>query len=274
VLNIVLDPLFIFGFGFIPRLGVNGAAWATVLARGIGSLVALEILLRGRSRVHVRMKYFRMDPATILGIFRIGIPATAQMSLRGLVNLVMFAVVAGFGTYALAAYGSGQRLFMLAMMPGFALGMASGTLVGQNLGAKQPERAALSAWTTVGYYAIFMFFMCVVFVFFAPYLIMLFNNNAAVVRIGSSFLRITALGTVFIAPGLILGRSMAGAGDTVSPMIITFISLWLVQIPLAIFLSRVLGIDGIWFAILTAYLVMAFMGVFWFQLGRWKHKRV
>ena len=276
VLNIILDPLFIFGFAFIPALGVNGAAWATVLSRGIGSLVALEVLLRGRSRVHVRMRYFRIDLETISRILRIGVPASTQMVLRGAVNLVMIAIVAGFGTYAVAAYGSGQRLFMLAMMPGFALGMASGTLVGQNLGAGRPEKAALSAWTTVGYYSIFMFFMAFVFINFAPYLIVLFNNDPQVVRIGTSFLRVTALGTILIAPGLILGRSLTGAGDTVSPMIINFIALWLIQIPLAVFLSRLpnLGILGIWFAILAAYFSLAAMGIFWFQLGRWKHKRV
>lgn len=276
VLNVVLDPIFIFGFGFIPALGVNGAAWATVLSRGIGSLIALEILLRGRSRIHVRMEYFKIDLETIWRILRIGIPASTQMSLRGLVNLAMIAIVAGFGTFAVAAYGSGQRLFMLAMMPGFALGMAAGTMVGQNLGAKQPERATLSAWTTVGYYSIFMLFMAFVFIAFAPYLILLFNNNPEVVKIGTSFLRITALGTIFIAPGLILGRSMSGAGDTLPPMIITFVALWMIQIPLAIFLSRIpaLGITGIWFAILTAYFSLALMGIFWFQLGRWKLKRV
>jgi putative MATE family efflux protein len=276
VINIILDPLMIFGIGFFPRLGVNGAAWATVIARGIGAAIALEVLLRGRSRIHVRVKYLKIDWDAIWRILKIGIPASAQMSLRGLVGIVLIAVVAGFGTYAIAAYGVGVRLFMISLMPGFAMGMAAGTLVGQNLGAKQPERAVLSAWTTVGYYSIFMLFMTLILVIFAPYLILLFNNNTEVVKIGTNFLRITALGNIFIAFALILNRSLTGAGDTVSPMVFTFISLWLVQIPLSIFLSRIpfFGINGIWLAILTAYFVQGALVTFWFQLGRWKTKRV
>ncbi|MEE8637778.1 MAG: MATE family efflux transporter [Candidatus Margulisiibacteriota bacterium] len=272
LLNIVLDPIMIFTL----KLGVNGAAWATVISRAIGSVIALEVLLRGRSRIHVRMKYFRVDWEAIRSILMIGFPASVGMTLRGMVGIVLIAVVAGFGTFAVAAYGVGIELFMIAMMPGFALGMAAATLVGQNLGANKPERAVLSAWTTVGYYTIFMFFMCVVFLAFAPYLVMMFNTEPEVVRIGTNFLRITALGTMFIAPALILGRSMSGAGDTTSPLVITFITLWVVQIPLAVFLSRIpaLGLTGIWIAILIAYLAQAAMAISWFQVGKWKLKKV
>jgi putative MATE family efflux protein len=272
LLNIVLDPIMIFWLGW----GVNGAAWATVIARAIGSVVALEVLLRGRSRIHVRAEYFKIDWQTIKSILMIGFPASVQMTLRGAVGIVLIAVVASFGTFAVAAYGVGIELFMIAMMPGFAFGMAAATLVGQNLGARQPERAVLSAWTTVGYYVIFMFLMCVIFVVFAPYLIMMFNTEPEVVRIGTDFLRITALGTIFIAPALILGRSMSGAGDTTSPLIITFITLWIVQIPLAFVLSRYtgLGLTGVWIAILIAYMSQALMAMTWFSVGRWKLKKV
>jgi len=276
ILNIILDPFMIFGIGFFPKLGVNGAAWATVITRGIGSIIALEVLLRGRSRIHVRLKDLKIDWDPIWKIIKIGIPASIQMVSRGLVGLVLIAVVASFGTFAVAAYGSAVRLFMISMMVGFAMGMASGTLVGQNLGANEPERAQLCAWTTVGYYGIFMLFMTFVFVYFAPNLILMFNNNPEVVAIGTNFLRITALGNIFIALGLILNRSMAGAGDTIPPMIITFLALWVVQIPLAIFLSRStpLGLNGIWIAILLAYVVQGIGATFWFQLGRWKFKKV
>ena len=275
-INIILDPLLIFGIGFFPRLGVNGAAWATVIARAIGSIIALEVLLRGRSRVHVRMKYLRIDWDAIWRMLKIGFPASAGMSLRGLVGIVLIAVVAGFGTFAVAAYGAGMRLVMIALMPGFAMGMAAGTLVGQNLGARQTERAALSTWTTVGYYAIFMLLMTFIFLFFAPYLILLFNNNPEVVKIGTSFLRIMALGNIFLPLAIILNRSLSGAGDTISPMIITFISLWLIQIPLAIFLSRIpfFGLNGIWTAILASHIAQAAMVTFWFQTGRWKLKKI
>jgi putative MATE family efflux protein len=276
IINLILDPILIFGFSFIPKLGVNGAAWATVISRAIGSAVALDVLFRGRSRIHVQMEYFKVDWKTIGSILMIGLPSSVQMTLRGVVGIVLIAVIASFGTYAVAAYGAGLELLMIAMMPGFALSMAAGTMVGQNLGAKLPERASLSAWITVGYYSIFMLFMCAIFLLFAPYLIMLFNTEPEVVRIGSNYLHILGVGTIFIAPALILGRSMSGAGDTIPPMIITFITLWVVQIPLAIFLSRlsVLGLNGVWVAILFAYLAQAVMTMIWFQIGKWKEKRV
>jgi putative MATE family efflux protein len=276
ILNIVLDPLLIFGIGFFPELGVNGAAWATVISRGIGAIIALEVLLKGRSRVHVRLKYLRADFDIIWRILKIGMPASAQMTLRGLVGIVLIAVVAGFGTVAVAAYGVGIRFHMLAMMPGFALGMAAQTLVGQNLGAKQPERAARSAWTTAGYYSIFMLSISVLFIIFAPYLILIFNNDPKVLEYGTNFLRITSWGYIFIAFSLIFNRSLSGAGDTISPLVLTFIALWLVQLPLAIFLSRVptLAANGIWIAVLASYAVQGVMTTVWFQTGRWKHKRV
>lgn len=275
LLNIILDPILIFGIGIFPKLGVNGAAWATVITRAIGSIIALEVLLRGRSRIHVRLKNFKIDWSTIGSILMIGFPASVQMTLRGMVGIVLIAVVASFGTFAVAAYGVGLELFMIAMMPGFALGMAAATLVGQNLGAEHPDRAVASAWTTVAYYEGFMLLMCIIFILFAPYLIMMFNTEPEVVRIGSNYLRITALGTIFIAPALVLGRSMAGAGDTTSPLVITFITLWIVQIPLAVILSRTtLGLNGVWIAMLLAYFAQACMAVSWFMVGRWKVKKV
>ncbi len=276
LINIILDPLMIFGIGIFPRMGVNGAALASVIAEAIGSAVALEVLLRGRSRVHVRMENFRMDLDGMWRILKIGLPASVQMSLRGLMGVVLVAIVAGFGTFAIAAYGVGLRLSMFAMMPGFALGAASGTLVGQNLGAGKPDRAVATAWTTVGYYLIFMVATSALFFFFAPYLMLVFNRNPEVVSIGSEFLRIIAWSNLFVAVGVILGRSISGSGDTVPTMIFTFISLWIIQVPLAVYLSRVpaLGVRGVWFAILIAQVVLAILNTSWFQLGLWKYKRV
>ncbi|OGC23702.1 hypothetical protein A2291_04030 [candidate division WOR-1 bacterium RIFOXYB2_FULL_42_35] len=276
VANIILDPLLIFGIGPFPRLGVDGAALASVLAEGIGSIIALEVLLRGRSRVHVRLQYLRVNFLIIFQILRIGVPASAQMILRGFLNLALIVVVAGFGTQAVAAFGVCIRFNMLALMPGFALGMAAATLVGQNLGAKKPERAMASAWLATGYYAVFMGAMTVLFLIFAPSVIAFFNNDAQVVEIGTNYLRISAWGYVFVALGIVLSRSLSGAGDTIVPLIITFVALWLVQIPLAFYLSRFtsLNLDGVWVAILVAYLLQGTMTAIWFQMGKWKAKKV
>ncbi|MFC1571453.1 MATE family efflux transporter [Candidatus Margulisiibacteriota bacterium] len=276
VLNVILDPLLIFGIGIFPRLGVVGAAWATVIAEAIGSIIALEILLRGRSRIHVRLSNFKVDFGVMWRILKIGIPASMQMILRGMMGIVLIVIVAGFGTVAIAAYGVGMRLTMLAMMPGFALGAAAGTMVGQNLGAQKPDRAVASAWTAVGIYFVFMAVISSTFFFLAPQLMQIFNNQPEVISIGSQFLRIVSLGMLFVSVGLILGRAVSGAGDTMHPMLFTFIALWLVQIPLAFVLARFtpLGLTGVWVAILAAQIVLVSLNTIWFQMGRWKLKKI
>ncbi|MFH1826243.1 MAG: MATE family efflux transporter [bacterium] len=276
LLNIILDPLLIFGIGIFPRLGVAGAAWATVISEGIGSLIALEVMLKGRSRLKLRLDNFKVNLGVMWRIIKVGVPASAQMILRGMMGIVLITVVASFGTMAIAAYGVGMRLMMLAMMPGFAMGAAAGTMVGQNLGAKKPERAVASAWTAVGYYFVFMIVIAVLFQFCAPSLMSVFNANSQVISIGSDMLKIISLGMLFVAVGLILGRSISGAGDTMPPAIFTFISLWLVQVPLAIYFSKIpaLGLRGVWYAILIAQVILVSLNLIYFQLGRWKTKKV
>jgi putative MATE family efflux protein len=234
------------------------------------------VLLRGRSRVHLKIRDLHIDWSTIWRILKIGFPSSIQMTLRGLMGIVLIAIVASFGTAAVAAYGIGLRLNMLLMMPGFALGMAAATMVGQNLGAKLPERAIASVWAAVRYYTIFMVFMTLAYFFLAPQLIMIFNHEADVVSIGTLFLKIVAFGNPLIALGLILDRSLAGAGDTMITMTNTFIALWLLQIPLAFYLSHMtgLGITGIWIAMLIAQALLTALNTFWFQAGRWKHKKI
>ncbi len=196
------------------------------------------------------------------------------MSLRGLMGVALMAIVAGFGTYAVAAYGVGLRLSLLAMMPGFAFGAAAATLVGQNLGAQKIDRAVASAWQAVGFYSIFMVAISLLFVFAAPQLMLVFNDQPEVIKIGTQFLHFTALSSLFISVGLVLGRAISGSGDTLPVAIFTFVALWLIQVPLAYYLSRSLGLAGIWLAILIAQIVLAGLNTFWFLLGRWQKKKV
>ncbi|MFH1541737.1 MAG: MATE family efflux transporter [bacterium] len=272
VLNAILDPFLIFGWGPFPQMGVSGAAVATVLSEAVGSIIAIEVMLRGRSRLHLKLPDLRIDLKVMWRILKVGIPASAQMILRGFMGIVLITVVASFGTAAIAAYGVGMRLMMLAMMPGFAFGAAAGTMVGQNLGAKKPERAVKAAWTTVGFYSIFMVGIAALFYYWAPNLMLVFNNNAQVVEIGSQFLRIISFGMIFVSVGLILGRAVSGAGDTLPPAIFTFVALWVVQIPLAIYLSRYtsLGLSGVWWSILIAQLILVTQNTVYFVMGKWK----
>ncbi len=275
VINVILDPLLIFGIGF-PRMGVTGAALATVIAFIIGGVIGLEVLLRGRSHIHIKLESFKVDWGSIFRIVKIGVPSSAQMTMRGFMGAVLMAIVASFGTFAVAAYGVGMRLTMVVMMPGFAFAMAAATMVGQNLGAGSPERSQKSAWLSAAYYFIYMVICAALFFIFAPQLIGLFNKGIKVIEIGTVYLRIAAWSFLFIPFGLVLGRALMGAGDTVPPMLITLISLWFFQIPAAYILAKPLGFGllGVWLAILSASILQAALTSFWFGLGRWKRKKV
>ena len=274
-INIVLDPLMIFGIGF-PRMGINGAALATVFSFCIGGIIGLEVLLKGRSHIHLNLRRFKIDFDIIRRIFKIGIPASAQMTMRGFMGAVLMAIVASFGTFAIAAYGVGLRLTMIVMMPGFGFAMAAATMVGQNLGAGHPERGEKSAWLATSYYFIFMVFCAAAFITFARELISIFNKSPEVVQLGIGFLRITSWSFLFIPFGLVIGRAIMGAGDTVPPMIITLISLWFFQIPAAYILAKPLGfgLNGVWYAILAASVLQAVLTTCWFKIGLWKRKKV
>lgn len=275
LLNGILDPLLIFGVGFFPQMGVPGAALATIISRGIGCLVAFEVMIRGRSHIQLKLNDYKIDGSIINRILMIGFPASIQMTLRGLMGVVLMWVVAGFGTMAVAAYGVSIRLNLLLLMPGFALGMAAATMVGHNLGGKKPERAVRTAWIASGIYVSFMTVMGFIFFIFAGPLIAFFDPTPEVVRIGTVIMQITGIGCPFIALGLILDRAISGAGDTMITMFNTFLTLWVIQIPLAIVLSERIGIgvDGVWYAGLVAQIVLAVLNTGWFLTGRWKHKK-
>lgn len=274
VVNGILDPLMIFGHGGFPRMGVNGAALATVLARGVGVVIAFCVLFRGSSHIHLRLRNLKVNFNLIWRITKIGIPSSVQMSLRSLMGVILMAIVARYGTYAVAAYGVGLRIMMLVFMPAFGLAAAAATLVGQNLGAQKEERAHYSAWAATRFTMLIMGAVGILFFLFAGNLIRVFNASPQVVEIGTRYLKITSFGYLFSALGVVLGRALNGAGDTVSPMVITFISLWCLQIPLALILpgSFRLGVSGVWWAALAASIIHGIMMAGWFQRGGWKLK--
>jgi len=275
-LNLVLDPIMIFGWLGFPALGVRGAALATVIAQAVAACVTLGLLLSGRVRIHVRPGHFRPDPGTIAGLIRVGLPGSGQMLARSLMALVLMRVVAGCGTVAVAGYGIGLRFQAILLMPAFAIANAAATMMGQNLGAGRPDRAARAAWLGAALDAAVMAAAAVTFFFAAERTVWLFDRNPEVIRIGASFIRITTGFYVFTAFAIVLGRALQGAGDTVAPMISTVIALWGVQVPLAVWLSgrTTPPTDGIWWAISAAITLHGLMVIAWFSTGRWKQKRV
>lgn len=276
ILNLVLDPVFIFGLLGVPRMGVEGAALAMVLAQLAGVGVVLRALSRGQSGIRVTLADWRLKFEPAWRLMRLGIPSSGQMLARSLMGLVLMGIVARCGTMAVAAYGIGNRIHMLMMMPAFVLGNAAGAMVGQNLGALRPDRAKRAAWLATGLGALIMLSCAILVMVFAAPLIRLFDPHPAVVRIGVDYLLITSLFHVFASLSIILGRVLQGAGDTVAPMVTTILGLWGIQIPLAIFMAKCVtpATHGIWWSISITLVVNGTMVVGWFLTDRWLNKKV
>ncbi|MFN2168942.1 MAG: MATE family efflux transporter, partial [Anaerolineae bacterium] len=275
-LNISLDPLLIFGYGPFPELGVRGAALATVIAQGLGMGAGLVILSSGRTRLRLDWRRYRLDFGLIRRMLRLSGPGTVQGAVRSVGNLLLMRIVTGYGVLVVAAYGIGLRLDLIVMMPGWALGAAAATLVGQNLGAGKPGRAERSAWTAAGLYVGLLLVVGAFFFLFSGPLIRVFNDTPRIVALGSTYLRVRVAGYAFLALGLVLASALNGAGDTVAPMAILAASLVGVQLPLAWFLPRLFAGRplGIWLAITVAFVLQGSAMTAWFIRGRWKSVRL
>jgi putative MATE family efflux protein len=274
LLNIGLDPLLIFGYWGFPELGVAGSALATVIARGVGVVIYLWIFHRGRAIIHLNITKAKIDFSTMQRIMRIGVFSSLQAILRNISGLILTRLVAIYGTFAVAAYVVGMRLQMIVLMPGFGFGTAVATLVGQNLGAEKPQRAARTAWITAALGSGIMAFLGIVYIIFSRSIISVFNDHPEVVKTGVVYLRTIAITFGFIGFSIILGRALNGAGDTVSPMVITAIGLLGFRIGLSLLLAHKLGLIGIWFGIASSSMIQGLMVSFWFSTGRWKLKQV
>jgi len=276
LLNLVLDPILIFGLLGMPRLGIRGAATATVTAQLVTALAVMAVLCSGKLTIHVNLRSWRPRPALAARLLRIGFPGTGQMLSRSLMALVLMRIVSGCGTAAVAAYGVGLRFHMILLMPAFALGNAAGTMVGQNLGAGKPWRAQAAAWLAAAIDAGITIVCAAAIAGWAPGLMRLFAADPEVIATGAAYVRTTSFFYVFVGVAIVLGRALIGAGDTVPPMIFTIISLWGFQVPLALMLSRRFEppTQGIWWAIACAVTVHGLLVAAWFLLGRWKSRKV
>jgi putative MATE family efflux protein len=276
-LNIVLGPCFIFGLGPFPRLGVTGAAVATTIGRGVGVLYQLRCLLGARGRLRVTAAHLGFDGATAKTILRLSSSGMLQMFV-GMLSwpVLMKVVVAPFGSLVVAGYMIAFRVVMFALLPSWGLGNAAATLVGQNLGAKRPERGEQAVWRAAFYNVVFLGCVGLLFVVFAGDIVRLFSAEPEVVAAGGRCLRIVAAGFVFYAYGMVVTQAFNGAGDTRTPMYINLICFWVWEIPAAYVLSKPLGLgpSGIFFAIAAAFSLVAVLGVTMFRKGRWKSVQV
>ncbi len=276
VFHALLCPFLVFGWWIFPRLGVSGAAMTNVLSQSLGTALGLWVLFSGRSRLRLTLKNFRLDLGIIWRIVKIGVPASIMSMERTFGNLVLMWFMAPFGTLAVAAHTLIQRVQAVFRMPCMGLGHGAGVLVGQNLGAHQPERAEKSGWLAAGLAEGFTLTASVVILLWAEGIIRIFNAEPGVVELASTFLRIQAAGYLVMGLYFVLQNCISGAGDTLPPMLVTLLNFWLVQIPLAFFLPKVtnLGVYGVRWAIVAGLVVGAIAYTTYFRQGRWKHKKV
>lgn len=276
LLNLVLDPLLIFGRGPFPAWGVGGAACATVLSQLTAAAVAIVLLVGRRTRLQVRAGDFVPRLDLVRRLLTVGLPSMGQMTSRSLMGLVFFRIVGAYGSASMAGYGIGMRIHMVLLMPCFVLGNAAATLVGQNLGARQARRAASAAWVAAGVCVLLMALSAAAMVLWAEQTVSQFASGRDVIAVGASYLRIVTPFYVFAGLAIVLDRGMNGAGSTVPTMVFTVLTLWGLQVPLAYLFATIFTppIHGVWWAICTATLVHAVLSAGWFLRGSWKRKAV
>jgi putative MATE family efflux protein len=275
-LNIILSPLFIFGVGFFPELGVTGAAVGTTIGRGCGVLFAIQYLFRREERFKIERKHFAFQPKLIWHLVKLSASASFQ-TLIGMASWTLLVrIVSGFGIDANAGYQIGLRVIIFALLPAVGMSNAAATLVGQNLGAGKPERAEQAVWKAAFYNAGFLTAVGILLAVFAPAIIGLFTTEPEVLRIGSDCLRIIAFGFTFYAFGMVMQMSFNGAGDTVTPTYLNIFIFWLFEIPLAYVLAYYFGFreHGVFWAILVAFCLLAVVATLLFRRGKWKLKTV
>jgi putative MATE family efflux protein len=275
-INICLDPCLIFGLGPFPRLGVTGAAVATTTGRGIGVLVQLYFLSRSDGRIVIRRRHLRLNPSVMLSMVRLSGSAVLQMFIGTTSYIGLMRIIASFGSIPVAACTIVIRIIMFVVLPSWGLSNAAATLVGQNLGAGQPERAAASAWRACWFNVAVLGVLGILFVVFADVVVGWFTRDPEVGPIATLGLRIISGGFPFYAAGYVLTQSFNGAGDTWTPTLINLGCFWLFEIPLAYFLGRTLGYGppGIFWAMAIAFSVMSMVSAWLFRRGTWKLKRV
>lgn len=276
-LNFALDPVFIFGRGPVPRLGVMGAAMATLSTQVLATVIGMSLLFRGRHGIHVRLPDFRPDGPYIKRAFFLGLPASVEQSMRGLGITVMTFLITTFGTLSLASYGVGSNVLQLVMIPAMGLSQGISTLVAQNIGAGQADRAAaigrLGAWLAFGALTLIGLLAFLL----APHLVAFFvPGDPAVIAGGTRVLRTMSLAWGFMGINLALTGVLRGSGNMVVSMILALVSQWVLQFPLAYILSHhgSLGVNGIWWAFPVTNVVIALVSMAVFARGDWKKKRL
>jgi len=274
--NVVLDPIFIFGWGPVPALGVQGAAVATSIGRGIGVLMQLYVLFRGAKHIRVLVSQVRVHAEVMGKLVRTSLGGIGQFIIATSSWIGLVRIVSVFGSEALAGYTIAVRIFIFTLMPSWGFSNAAATLVGQNLGAGQPERAERSVWITGIANMLFLATVSLLYIFANKQLIRVFTSDPGVVLAGAECLRIVAYGYIAYAWGMVMPQAFNGAGDTLTPTKINFFCFWLLEIPLAYLLA--IQVDarqtGVYWSIVIAEATASVVAILLFRQGKWKQMKV
>ncbi len=273
IINIFLCPMLIMGYGPFPELGLKGAAIATTIGRGIGVIYQCYYLFGPKGTINIRWPHFNWDKPLIKHLFEVAWPATLQFFIQSGSWIILAWLVSNTGgTDASAGYQVAIRNVVFFILPAWGLSNAAATLVGQNLGAKQPDRAEKSVLLTTKYNIIFMAAVMLLFLFFSSPIISIFTKEPEVHKFGVLSLQIIGAGYIFYGIGMVMMQALNGAGDTKTPTWINFIGFWLFQIPLGYLLAKTfnMGPVGAFIAIPVAEILIAIAAWYYFKKGKWK----
>jgi len=279
LLNILLDPLLIFGLGPFPELGVKGAAIATNIGRGVAVVYQLYLLLKGNNRIKIMLVDMKIRFVTIWKIIRLSLGAIGQNLISHSSWLFLVWVITSLGENVIAGYTIAIRVIIFAILPAWGLANAAATLVGQNLGAGRPDRSERSAWIVGGVNMLFLGSISLIFIAI-PHVFINFFLNAAedpvAWQTAVTCLRVISFGYILYAIGMVMVQAINGAGDTATPILLNFIAFWLVEIPVAFLFTKVfdMGVIGVCYAILLAETILAILAMIIFKRGKWKNKKI
>ena len=275
-INIVLDPILIFGWGPFPAMGIEGAAVATNIGRGLGVALQLWVLFRGAKHIRVLASQVRLHTAMMARLVRTSLGGIGQFIIATSSWIGLVRIVSEFGSEAVAGYTIAVRIFVFTLMPSWGLSNAAATLVGQNLGAKQPERAERSVWITGFANMAFLAVVSIVYISMNESLVRIFTSEPQVVAAGAQCLLIVSFGYIFFAWGLVMPQAFNGAGDTMTPTKINFFCFWLLEIPMAYWLAISMGLKatGVYWSIVVAESTAGLVAIWLFRRGTWKQTTI
>ncbi|MFC1495019.1 MATE family efflux transporter [Thermodesulfobacteriota bacterium] len=276
IFHVILSPIFIFGWFFIPEMGVIGAALANITAMVIALIMNLYVLFTGKTQIQLHLKGVRIDFPLMWRILKIGIPGTVMMAQKTLSNLIVMKIIVHYGTLAVAAHTVLQRVEMIFFMAGVGMGSAAGVLAGQNLGAGQPKRAGKSGIYAIGIAETFVVITCILAFIFPKIIISIFTRDPELIEVATVFLRIGVVGYLMCGLEPVFLNFFTGVGDTTVPMAFEVGTTWFLLLPMALIFPNLwgLGVYGVRWAMALSFVLLTAAYVVYFMMGKWKNKAV